>query len=68
PEVLRGMAGIPGLPTPLASFLQDGRLLIFGLLIVLGSIFYPQGMITPELLKKLTALFQSRNFTPWLKR
>ncbi len=62
PEVLRGMAGIPGLPTALASFLQDGRLLIFGLLIVLGSIFYPQGMITPELLENLKKLFKSIKF------
>jgi branched-chain amino acid transport system permease protein len=46
----------------LASFLQDGRLLIFGLLIVLGSIFYPQGMITPELLENLKKLFKSIKF------
>lgn len=52
PEALRGMAGISGLPTWLASFLRDGRLIIFGVLLVLGSIFFPQGMITPELLDK----------------
>ncbi|MGH2412253.1 MAG: branched-chain amino acid ABC transporter permease, partial [Microcystaceae cyanobacterium] len=54
PEVLRAMAGTAGLPVGVANFLRDGRLIIFGLLIVLGSIFYPQGMITPELLKRLS--------------
>ena len=68
PEVLRNMAGIPGLPAPLASFLQDGRLLIFGLLIVLGSIFYPQGMITPELLTKLKTLCTGFTFKALIKR
>jgi branched-chain amino acid transport system permease protein len=53
PEVLRGMGGISSLPLWLAQFLRDGRLIIFGVLLVLGSIFYPQGLITPELLNKI---------------
>jgi branched-chain amino acid transport system permease protein len=53
PEVLRAIAGINGLPIWLAEFLQAMRLIIFGLLIVVGSRFYPQGIITPELLKRL---------------
>lgn len=53
PEVLRALAGLGGLPLWLAQFLQDGRLIIYGLLIVLGSVFYPQGLITPELLQRL---------------
>jgi branched-chain amino acid transport system permease protein len=53
PEVLRGMGEISGLPLWLAQFLRDGRLIIFGVLLVLGSIFYPQGLITPELLNKI---------------
>jgi branched-chain amino acid transport system permease protein len=53
PETLRAMAGISGLPTGLAFFLRDVRLIIFGLLILIGSIFYPQGIITPDLLKRL---------------
>ena len=57
PEVLRAIAGISSLPVGLATFLRDGRLLIFGFLIVVGSIFYPQGMITPELLKNLGLKF-----------
>jgi len=57
PEVLRAIAGLSSLPVGLATFLRDGRLLIFGFLIVVGSIFYPQGMITPELLKSLRIKF-----------
>ncbi|MFM7427504.1 MAG: branched-chain amino acid ABC transporter permease [Elainella sp.] len=58
PEFLRALAGINGLPLWLAQFLQDGRLIIFGLLIVLGSVFYPQGLITPELLERFTRRFR----------
>ncbi|MCU0552636.1 MAG: branched-chain amino acid ABC transporter permease [Leptolyngbya sp. Prado105] len=53
PEVLRAIADIPNLPTALAQLLRDGRLVIFGLLIVIGSIFFPQGWVTPELLRRL---------------
>jgi branched-chain amino acid transport system permease protein len=53
PEVLRALAGISGLPFWLASFLKDGRLIVFGLIIVVSSVFYPQGIITPNLLRKM---------------
>jgi branched-chain amino acid transport system permease protein len=53
PEVLRALGGVNSLPIWLGNFLRDGRLIIFGFLIVLGTIFYPQGLITPELVKKL---------------
>jgi branched-chain amino acid transport system permease protein len=52
PEVLRAIAGIGGLPLWLSEFLQAMRLIIFGLIIVLVSRFYPQGIITPELLQR----------------
>jgi branched-chain amino acid transport system permease protein len=52
PEVLRAVAGIAGLPGWLAQFLRDGRLIIFGLLIAIGTIFFPQGLITPGLFKR----------------
>ncbi|HEY9297619.1 MAG TPA: branched-chain amino acid ABC transporter permease, partial [Phormidium sp.] len=42
PEILRAVADTPGLPVWLAQLLRDGRLIIFGLLIVLGTIFFPQ--------------------------
>ncbi|MEZ2229960.1 MAG: hypothetical protein ACBR50_27250 [Microcoleus sp.] len=40
------------LPVWLAQFLRDGGLIVFGVLIVLGTIFFPQGLVTPELLKR----------------
>lgn len=52
PEMLRGIADINGLPLWLSQFLRDGRLIIFGLLIVLGTIFFPQGLVTPNLWKR----------------
>jgi len=52
PEVLRSVADTGGLPTWLAQFLRDGRLIIFGFMIVVGTIFFPQGLVTPDLLKK----------------
>jgi branched-chain amino acid transport system permease protein len=60
PEVLRGMAGIAELPRWLAQFLQDGRLIIFGLLIVLVSVFYPQGLIAPDLLNRVKRLIRGK--------
>ena len=53
PEILRAIADTQGLPIWLAQFLRDGRVIIFGLLIVLGTIFFPQGLVTPDLFKKL---------------
>lgn len=53
PEVLRAIADTSGLPIWLAQFLRDGRLIIFGLLIVIGTIFFPQGLVTPDLLRKI---------------
>ncbi len=52
PEVLRAIADTSGLPSALAQFLRDGRLIIFGLLIVIGTIFFPQGLVTPDLFKR----------------
>jgi branched-chain amino acid transport system permease protein len=50
PEVLRAAADIGGLPAWLARFLKEGRLIIFGTLIAVGSVFFPRGLVTPELL------------------
>jgi branched-chain amino acid transport system permease protein len=47
PEFLRTAAGIPGLPLWIAQFLRDGRLIIFGALIVVGTIFFPHGLVAP---------------------
>lgn len=52
PEILRAIAGIAGLPPWFAQFLRDGRLIIYGVLIAFGAVFFPQGLITPELLER----------------
>jgi len=44
------VADIGGLPGWFAQFLRDGRLIIYGLLIAVGSVFFPHGLITPGLL------------------
>jgi branched-chain amino acid transport system permease protein len=56
--ILRRIADISGLPIWLAQFLRDGRLIIYGLLIVLGTIFFPEGFVTPDILKKLKSLLR----------
>ncbi len=52
PEVLRALAGIPGLPPWLAQFLAEGRLIIYGILIVAVATNFPQGLITPNRLRR----------------
>lgn len=52
PEVLRGVADIGGQPHWMSQFLKDGRLIIYGLLLVLGTIFFPQGLVTPDLFRR----------------
>jgi branched-chain amino acid transport system permease protein len=59
PEALRLAGSTTDLPIWLSNFLKDGRLIIFGFLIVLGSIFYPQGIITPELLNQVNVFKRS---------
>jgi len=54
PEVLRAIAGIDGLPPLLAELLTDGRLVLYGLLIAVGTIFFPQGLISPLLFRRRT--------------
>ena len=64
PEALRAIASVNGVPMWLGQFLKDGRLIIFGVLIVIGTIFYPKGIITPEFLrwcKQSTTKIFSRN-------
>jgi branched-chain amino acid transport system permease protein len=64
PEVLRGFSSVNGVPVWLGQFLKDGRLIIFGVLIVIGTIFYPKGIITPEFLgwcKRTTTKVLTKN-------
>jgi len=54
PELLRGSAQVGQLPVWLADFLSGGgRLIIFGVLLAVGTVFFPQGLVTPELLARL---------------
>ncbi len=50
PEVLRSLGG-ESLPTWLNNFLNSGQSIIYGTLIVLSTTFFPQGLITPRLLR-----------------
>lgn len=53
PEVVRAIADTPGLSPWFAQFLRDGRLILFGLLIVIGTIFFPQGLVSPKRLRRM---------------
>jgi branched-chain amino acid transport system permease protein len=59
PEVLRGLGDLPGLPVAVAQFLKDGRLIIFGLLIAFSTLFFPQGLVTPNLFKRFSRVIPS---------
>lgn len=60
PEILRSVADIGGLPRWLSQFLKDGRLIVFGLLLVLCTIFFPQGIVTPDALARMRRLIDRR--------
>jgi branched-chain amino acid transport system permease protein len=63
PEVLRAVAGIAGLPAWLAQFLRDGRLIIFGALIAIGTVFFPHGLITPDMFDRRSRRLASERKT-----
>jgi len=52
PELLQDLASSQALPKALASFITDGRLIIYGVLITIATIFFPQGLITPDLFRR----------------
>lgn len=52
PELLRAAGDIGFLPAWAAQLLSDGRLIIYGVLIAVGAVFFPQGLITPDLLRR----------------
>ncbi|WP_299042458.1 branched-chain amino acid ABC transporter permease [uncultured Thermosynechococcus sp.] len=47
PELLRGLADQPYLPRAVVAFFRDGRLMLYGLLIILGTQFFPKGLCQP---------------------
>lgn len=52
PEVLRAVAGIEGLPVTVSKLIADSRLIIFGILITLGAVAFPQGLINPDFFRR----------------
>jgi branched-chain amino acid transport system permease protein len=52
PEVLRILSDTGGLPPWLGGFMKDGRLIIFGFLLIVGTVFLPQGFVTPALFER----------------
>jgi len=52
PEALRALGSVSGIPSGVSDFLQNGRLIIYGILIAVGTVFFPQGLITPELFQR----------------
>jgi branched-chain amino acid transport system permease protein len=53
PELLRGAAGVAVLPDWIAQFLKDGRFIIYGVMIAVGALFFPQGLLSPALYRRL---------------
>lgn len=51
PEILRALAGIPGLPVWMGPLLRDGRTIIYGILIVLVVVVFPRGLISGKMSK-----------------
>lgn len=49
PEVLRSMSDNASVPAAISQFMKDGRFIIYGLLLVLGTVFLPHGLVTPAL-------------------
>lgn len=62
PELLRGLADQPYWPTAVAAFFRDGRLMLYGLLIILGTRFFPKGLCHPPNWRSLWGAI-SRNKT-----
>jgi len=53
PEWLRGRANSGVLPDWAADFVRDGRFIIYGVLLALSCVFFPRGLITPDLLGRV---------------
>jgi branched-chain amino acid transport system permease protein len=53
PEWLREQAKHAFLPAWTAEFLRTGRFIIYGVLLAAACVFFPRGLITPELLDRI---------------
>lgn len=56
PEWLRGRAQAGVLPEWVTTFIDEGRFIIFGVLLTVGCVFFPRGLITPDLLHRIRRL------------
>jgi branched-chain amino acid transport system permease protein len=64
PEALNRLGGISGMPQWLSQFLNvEGGLIIYGILIAVAAIFFPQGLITPERFRRRKSAFISQTGT-----
>jgi branched-chain amino acid transport system permease protein len=64
PEGLRAVSSIPGLSPQLSKFLADSRLIIFGILIALGTVFFPQGLLNPAMFRRRRPDVEQKAITP----
>jgi branched-chain amino acid transport system permease protein len=64
PEWLRARAAASFLPPFAAEFLRTGRFIIYGVLLAASCVFFPHGLITPELLGRLRRLRPPRRRRP----
>lgn len=58
PEWLRGRAEAGVLPDWISTFIDEGRFIIFGVLLTVGCVFFPRGLITPDLLRRVRRLLR----------
>ena len=64
PEWLREQAKHEFLPAWAAEFLRTGRFIIYGVLLVASCIFFPRGLITPDLLDRIKRIGRGRSRPP----
>lgn len=66
PEWLRGRAETGVLPDVVSNFVSagSGRFIIYGVLLAASCVFFPRGLITPELLGRLQRLIRRRPRPP----
>ncbi len=64
PEVLRSMSDNGALPSWLGEFMKDGRFIIYGFLLVLGTVFLPQGFVSPALFERRSKRKEGKEVPP----
>lgn len=60
PEWLRGRSEAGILPTWVSELIGEGRFIIFGVLLTLSCVFFPRGLITPDLIKRVSRFVPRR--------